>query len=154
MIDKNIYRDVVFVAEIKTVSLKIESFSFRLLKLLARSISSITNTPIYLDFFRLHFYFVTSIRRVSKWAHVYHTIQGKIEMEISILKAEEADENPAGRGREPPQELPPPEYETLLKKKNKKYGTSQSVGEKEFTRQFHNENICARKYFSQNCTRE
>lgn len=106
-------------AEIKTVSLKIESFSFRLLKLLARSISSITNTPIYLDFFRLHFYFVTSIRRVSKWAYVYHTIQGKIEMEISILKAEEADENPAGRGREPPQELPPPEYETLLKKKIK-----------------------------------
>lgn len=106
-------------AEIKTASLKIESFSFRLLKLLARSISSITNTPIYLDFFRLHFYFVTSIRRVSKWAHVYHTIQGKIEMEISILKAEEADENPAGRGREPPQELPPPEYETLLKKKIK-----------------------------------
>ncbi|XP_043799116.1 otoferlin-like [Apis laboriosa] len=33
---------------------------------------------------------------------------GKIEMEISILKAEEADENPAGRGRDPPQELPPP----------------------------------------------
>lgn len=51
-------------------------------------------------------------------------------MEISILKAEEADENPAGRGRDPPQELPPPKYETLLKKK-KKYGTSlQSVDEK------------------------
>lgn len=51
------------------------------------------------------------------WRNVYRTIQGKIEMEISILKAEEADENPAGRGRDPPQELPPPKYETLLKKK-------------------------------------
>ncbi|XP_076375559.1 otoferlin [Megalopta genalis] len=33
---------------------------------------------------------------------------GKVELEMSILLAEEADEQPAGRGRDPPQELPPP----------------------------------------------
>lgn len=73
-----------------------------------------------------------------------YTIQGKIEMEISILKAEEADENPAGRGRESPQELPPPKYETLLKKKNMEL-RNQSM--KKLKKNSHNnENICARKY--------
>ncbi|XP_076634575.1 otoferlin [Colletes latitarsis] len=33
---------------------------------------------------------------------------GKVELEMSILSAEEADEQPAGKGRDPPQELPPP----------------------------------------------
>ncbi|KAK9306192.1 hypothetical protein QLX08_003081 [Tetragonisca angustula] len=33
---------------------------------------------------------------------------GKVELEISILPAEEADEEPAGKGRDPPQNLPPP----------------------------------------------
>ncbi|XP_078046839.1 otoferlin [Augochlora pura] len=33
---------------------------------------------------------------------------GKVELEMSILPAQEADEQPAGRGRDPPQELPPP----------------------------------------------
>lgn len=75
---------------------------------------------------------------------VMYTIQGKIEMEISILKAEEADENPAGRGRESPQELPPPKYETLLKKKNMEL-RNQSM--KKLKKNSHNnENICARKY--------
>ncbi|XP_046143744.1 otoferlin-like [Osmia bicornis bicornis] len=35
---------------------------------------------------------------------------GKVELEISVLRAEEADEQPAGKGRESPQNLPPPKY--------------------------------------------
>ncbi|XP_076648742.1 otoferlin [Halictus rubicundus] len=38
-----------------------------------------------------------------------HFVQaGKIELEMAVLPAEEADEEPAGKGRDPPQELPPP----------------------------------------------
>nr|XP_034175477.1 otoferlin-like [Osmia lignaria] len=33
---------------------------------------------------------------------------GKVELEISVLRAKEADEQPAGKGRESPQNLPPP----------------------------------------------
>ncbi|XP_076243958.1 fer-1-like protein 6 [Calliopsis andreniformis] len=33
---------------------------------------------------------------------------GKVELEMSILPATEAEEQPAGRGRDPPQSLPPP----------------------------------------------
>ncbi|EFN77733.1 Otoferlin [Harpegnathos saltator] len=33
---------------------------------------------------------------------------GKIELEISVLRAKDADNQPAGRGRDPPQNLPPP----------------------------------------------
>ncbi|XP_043264956.1 otoferlin-like [Colletes gigas] len=36
---------------------------------------------------------------------------GKVELEMSIMSVEEADEQPAGKGRDPPQELPPPKYE-------------------------------------------
>lgn len=39
------------------------------------------------------------------------SIQGKVELEMSILQAEEAEEQPAGKGRDPPQELPPPKYD-------------------------------------------
>ncbi|KAG7207640.1 hypothetical protein KM043_009260 [Ampulex compressa] len=33
---------------------------------------------------------------------------GKVELEMSVLPASEADERPAGRGRDPPESLPPP----------------------------------------------
>nr|XP_012151304.1 PREDICTED: otoferlin-like [Megachile rotundata] len=33
---------------------------------------------------------------------------GKVELELSVLKGDEADEQPVGRGRDPPQNLPPP----------------------------------------------
>lgn len=132
-------------AEIKVVSIKNRKLFDSSFKI-TRSKYFFDNK--YLDFFRLHFYFVTSIRRafeVGSCDDVMCTIQGKIEMEISILKAEEADENPAGRGRESPQELPPPKYETLLKKKRNMELRNQSM--KKLKKNSHNnENICARKY--------
>ncbi|XP_053997924.1 otoferlin-like [Hylaeus anthracinus] len=41
-------------------------------------------------------------------SEIHVQIQGKIELEMAVLTAEEADEHPAGKGRNPPQDLPPP----------------------------------------------
>lgn len=38
----------------------------------------------------------------------YCWIQGKVEAELHLLTAEEADKNPAGLGREEPDKLPDP----------------------------------------------
>lgn len=35
-------------------------------------------------------------------------LQGKIEMEMTLVPAEEADEKPVGKGRSPPSPLPAP----------------------------------------------
>lgn len=37
-------------------------------------------------------------------------LQGKVELEMSVLRAEDADDEPAGKGRDPPQSLPPPKF--------------------------------------------
>lgn len=36
------------------------------------------------------------------------TLQGKVEMEISIIPIAEAKDSPVGKGRNPPEALPPP----------------------------------------------
>ncbi|XP_035743561.1 otoferlin-like [Vespa mandarinia] len=45
---------------------------------------------------------------VRRTETVNYVQAGKIEMELSILRGVEANESPVGKGRNPPQELPPP----------------------------------------------
>ncbi|XP_015435492.1 PREDICTED: otoferlin-like [Dufourea novaeangliae] len=55
------------------------------------------------------------VTRIRAWWPFQRSVEtgsyvqaGKVELEMSIFQAGEADEQPAGKGRDPPQELPPP----------------------------------------------
>lgn len=39
----------------------------------------------------------------------FYLLQGKVEMEMTLVPVEEANEKPVGKGRSPPSPLPPPE---------------------------------------------
>ncbi|GFT21981.1 hypothetical protein NPIL_57231, partial [Nephila pilipes] len=45
---------------------------------------------------------------ITKFAFIFFNFQGKVEAEFHLLTKEEAEKNPAGKGRKGPDALPEP----------------------------------------------